>query len=32
VAEVLRCWVKTAGVPRAPIAVEPALAGADTGA
>jgi len=28
VAEVLRCWVKTAGAPRAPIAVEPALAGA----
>jgi len=25
VAEVLRCWVKTAGMPRAPIAVEPAL-------
>ena len=31
VAEVLRCWVKTAGAPRAPLAVEPALAGADTG-
>ena len=29
VAEVLRCWVKTAGAPRAPIAVEPALAGAE---
>jgi predicted glycogen debranching enzyme len=26
VAEVLRCWVKTAGTPRAPIAVQPALA------
>ena len=31
VAEVLRCWVKTAGAPRAPLSVEPALAGADTG-
>jgi predicted glycogen debranching enzyme len=29
VAEVLRCWVKTAGTARAPISVEPALAGAE---
>jgi glycogen debranching enzyme len=26
VAEVLRCWVKTAGTKRAPVAVEPELA------
>ena len=32
VAEVLRCWVKTAGTPRAPITVEPALAGAEVSA
>ena len=32
VAEVLRCWVRTANVPRAPIAVEPALAEEAVGA
>lgn len=32
VAEVLRCWVKTAGTPRAPRAVEPALEDEEVGA